>query len=104
LKCGIPAAVPDLPSWVLVTDPMRALLGAVLDGTRNDPAAGGGGGVGSGVGGGSSRSDGGGGAHEMQSKHQVGFVGMGGIGKTLVSTWICRQKEVREAFDARCAF
>ena len=31
--------------------------------------------------------------------HQVGFCGMGGLGKTVVSTWLVRQDEVRKMFE-----
>ena len=78
LKCPIPAAVPDSPTWLLVTDPMRKLLSAVLAGTRGDE-------------------------HATQmaayTTQQVGFVGMGGVGKTTISSWIVREAKVRESFD-----
>ena len=78
LKCPIPAAVPDSPPWLLVTEPMSKLLSAVLAGTRGDENA-----------------------TQMAAytTQQVGFVGMGGVGKTTISTWIVREAKVRESFD-----
>lgn len=35
-----------------------------------------------------------------RSKLRVGFCGMGGMGKTTASAWLCRQDEVREHFDS----
>ena len=60
LKCAIPAAVPDNPSFLLVTDPMRQLVKAVLAGTRGDLLAG---------------------TTSAYATQQVGFVGMGGVGQ-----------------------
>ena len=36
------------------------------------------------------------------SKRRCGFFGMGGIGKTTTSAWLCRQDAVRSGFEAIC--
>jgi hypothetical protein len=65
----LPAGVPRLPTGLRVTVEMQALLCSLLE-----PIA------------------------EADSNF-IGFCGMGGLGKTVVSTWLVRQTEVRAAFN-----
>ena len=66
--CPLPALVPVLPPGLFVTSAMEGVLAAVLS------------------------------VSDAASSKQVGFCGMGGIGKTTVSTWVVRNEAVRAQF------
>jgi hypothetical protein len=73
--CALPAGVPELGGGVRVSSEMRQLALALLP-----PTSGPTGGAG--------------------ASCRVGFCGMGGIGKTTISTWLVRRDDVRQQFDA----
>ena len=72
--CALPAMVPTLPRGLLVTAAMQSVLDAVVsDAVVSD-------------------------ADNTANGAQIGFCGMGGIGKTTVSCWVARNESVRERF------
>ena len=73
--CPLPAGVPQLPPGLWVTAPMQRLLTLLQQpapSTSTQPG---------------------------DASHEVGFCGMGGIGKTVVSAWLARNVSVRSAFE-----
>ena len=76
--CSIPVGPPELPSGLEVTFEMKALLAALLGtGSSTDTT----------------------GAATAGAQMQVGFCGMGGIGKTVVSNWLVRHPTVRQVYS-----
>ena len=69
----LPAVVPTLPVGIRVTAEMEKLLANLLQ-TGTDASG----------------------------SNRMGFHGMGGIGKTVVSSWLARQQGVREKFEKVC--
>jgi hypothetical protein len=79
----LPALVPKATPGLLVTETMEAVLAAILSATTATAAT---------LTGTVLT------AVETNINTQVGFCGMGGVGKTTVSNWVVRQTEVRQRF------
>lgn len=88
---GLPAEVPELPGTFRFTMDMQALKTLLLQA----PAEAGGGATATAEGGQTM-------AVTSQPKTKVGAVGMGGIGKTILSAGLCRDLDIRASFDKVC--
>ena len=77
--CLLPAGVPQLPPGLWVTVSMKRLLALLQQPTSTS----------------TSTST----LFQAGAPREVGFCGMGGIGKTVVSAWLARNTSIRSAFE-----